>query len=316
MISAILLATYAITAGTLGAGWLRDAAWLARAPRLAIGAWQALAASVLLALAAAGLALAISFPHVSADLAGLFDLCAENLRHGYASPGGTATALIGVAVFAMVVARAAWCGLRTTIADHRERAARVAALDMVGRINIVAGALVIDHAAPYAFCIGGRRDRVVVTSGLLATLDGPELDAVLAHERAHLSQRHHLAMTACRILFATLAPLFPGFRRAMPQVRMYAELCADDCARRHADASSLRTALLRLACLPAPAGALAASAIEVETRLMRLASGEVRLSRLSLALAASGIAAAIVVPLLLAAGPALAMAWEGICLLG
>lgn len=38
--------------------------------------------SVLLSLAAAGLALAISFPHVSADRGMIVDLCAENLRHG------------------------------------------------------------------------------------------------------------------------------------------------------------------------------------------------------------------------------------------
>jgi len=316
MTSAILLVTYAVTAGTLGAGWLRDARWPTLAPRLAIAAWQALAASVLLALAAGGLALAISFPHVSADLAGLLNLCAENLRHGYASPGGTLTALIGLALFMTLLTRAAWCAFRTTTTDRRERVSRIAALDLVGRTNIVPGALVVDHATPYAFCIGGRRHRIVVTSGLLATLDPVELDAVLAHEHAHLRQRHHLALILCRILFATLSPVFPAFRAAMTRVRMYAELCADDSARRHVDVGPLRDALLRLACLPAPTGALAASALDVETRLLRLEDRGAGLSRPSVALVAFAIGAGILVPLLLAAGPALAMAWEGICLLG
>lgn len=316
MISAILLASYAVTAGTLGAGWLRDARWPTRAPRLAIAAWQALAVSVLLALAAAGLALAISFPHVSADLAELFNLCAANLRHGYASPGGTLTAFVGVTLFLGLFTRTAWCALRTTSTDRKERRARIEALDVVGRSDVLPGALVVDHAAPYAFCIGGRRHRIVVTSGLLATLNRAELDAVLAHEHAHLRQRHHLALSSCRILFATLAPFLPAFRRSMPQVRMYAELCADDCARQQVDTSSLRNALLRLACLPAPAATLAASALDVETRLLRLDADERRLTRGSTTLGALGIGAAIVVPLLLAAGPALAMAWEGICLLG
>ena len=316
MISAILLATYALTAGTLAAAWLRDATWTTRAPQLAIAAWQALAASVLLSLAASGLALAISFPHVSADLAGLFNLCAENLRHGYASPGGTLTSLLGLTLFLALLARATWCALRTTTADRRERTTRVAALDLLGRSDLLPGALVVEHDAPYAFCIGGRSHRIVVTSGLLATLDQDELDAVLAHEHAHLRQRHHLTMSACRILFSTLVPFFPAFRRAMPQVRMYAELSADDSARRHVDAGSLRSALLRLACLPAPAATLAASALDVETRLLRLEAPNRRLGRGSTAFGALGIGAAIVVPLLLAAGPALAMAWEGICLLG
>ena len=74
------------------------------------------------------------------------------------------------------------------------------------------GAVVLDHAAPYAFCVGGRRHRVVVTSGLLASLTAAELDAVLArHDRVdddhvelallHLGQRllavldgHHIEL--------------------------------------------------------------------------------------------------------------------------
>jgi hypothetical protein len=101
----------------------------------------------------------------------------------------------------------------------------------------------------------------------------------------------------------------------MSQVRTYAELCADDCARSQVDARSLRNALLRLVCLPAPAATLAASAHDVETRLLRLDGNETRLGLPSAVLGAIGIAAAVLVPLLLAAGPALAMAWEGLCLL-
>ena len=316
MISALLLITYAVTAGTLGAGWLRDSRWPAYAPQLAISAWQALAASVLLSLSAAGLALAMSFRHVSADLARLFNLCAENLRHGYASPGGTLTALLGVALTLALLARALWCGARTAASDRRERNARVAVLDLVGRTGIVQGAVVIDHAAPYAFCVGGRQHRVAITSGLLAALSQSELDAVMAHEHAHLRQRHHVALVTCRAIFGALSPIFPAFRRAMPQVRLYAELCADDAARHHVGDRPLRDALTRLSCLPAPAGALAASASDVETRILRLADQRRQLTRRASALAGLGIGAAIVVPLALAAAPALALAWEGVCLIG
>lgn len=313
MISAVLLATYAAVAGTLGAGWLRDARWPSLAPRLAIAAWQALAVSVLLSLAAAGLALAISFPHVSADLAKLLDLCAENLRHSYASPGGGLTALLGVTLFLILIARAAWCAVQASVSDRKERAARVAAFDLVGRRDVVAGALVVEHEAPYAFCIGGRRHRIVLTSGLLATLGSGELDAVLAHEHAHLRQRHHAALVVCRALFGTLAPLFPSFRTAMPLVRLFAELSADDGARRRVGPGPLRDALALLACLPAPAGTLAASAHDVEARLSRLCGRPRRLPLGAAAGAAFGIAAAVIVPLALAAAPAVAIAWEGIC---
>lgn len=313
MVSAVLLAAYAVVAGTLGAGWLRNSRWPELAPRLAVAAWQAVAASVVLAVAAAGLALAMSFSHVSADLARLLHLCVENLRHGYASPGGTATAVAGLALFTALLVRTGWCALRASSSDRRERSARLAVLDLLGRSDLVPGALVIDHSAPYAFCVGGRRHRVVVTTGLLATLESAEVEAVLAHEDAHLRQHHHVALVVCRALFSTLSPVFPAFRTAMSRVRLYVELCADDSARRHVGARPLERALTTLACQPAPAGALAASATEVEARLSRLALGQGGLGRARSLLAGAGIGVAILVPLALAAGPALAIAWEGIC---
>lgn len=316
MTSALLLMTYAAVAGTLGAGWLRDSRWPSLAPRLAIATWQALAISVLLSLSAAGLALAISFPHVSADLARLFDLCATNLQHSYASPGGTLTAVLGLCLFLMVLSRSAWCLMQASVIDRRERSARVIALDLVGRRDVVPGAMVLEHEAPYAFCVGGRHHRVVLTSGLIATLGPGELDAVLAHEHAHIRQRHHAALLACRAVFGTLAPVFPAFRKAMPLVRLYAELSADDDARRQVGSQPLRQALATLAYLPAPAGTLAASANDVETRLIRLTDRPGRLPFGASALASAGLAAAIVVPLALATAPALAIAWEGICLIG
>ena len=313
MISALLLTTYAVLAGTLGASWLREARWPSLAPRLAIAAWQSLALSVLLSLGASGLALAISFPHVSADLATLINLCAENLRHSYASPGGTLTALFGVTLFLVMVARSAWCAGQACVSDRRQRAARVAAFDLVGRRDVVPGALVVEHEAPYAFCIGGRRHRIVLTSGLLATLGPGELDAVLAHEHAHLRQRHHAALVVCRALFGVLTPVFPAFREAMPLVRLYLELCADDGARRRVGPGPLRDALARLACLPAPAGTLAASSQDVEARLSRLDGRTRRLPLAASATAGFGIVSAVIVPLALAAAPAVAIAWEGIC---
>ncbi len=316
MISAILLLVFGLAAGTWGATTLAQSAWTRSAPRLGIAAWQALAASVLLSLLAAAAALSISFQHVRGDLARLFDLCAENLKHGYASPGGTIFATLGLAAAGVLLARTVWCAFRVSREERRERRRRVAAIDLVGRTDVRPGVLVVDHAAAYAFCIGGKRHRVVVTTGLLDTLDEREVDAVLAHEAAHLRQRHHLALMACRTLFGTLAPFFPAFRTAMRHVRLLAELSADDCARHQVGAKSLRSALTRLACLPAPSGTLAASASDVETRLLRLRDDATGLRGRHAILTGFSISALVAIPLALAAAPALAMAWEGICLLG
>ena len=316
MISAVLLVAFGVTAGSWGAAALAQARWTARAPRLAIAAWQALASSVLLSIAAAGAALAVGFQHVRGDLAQLLNLCAENLKHGYASPGGTLLATLGVVSSGILVARTGWCAFSTWRQDAGERRARVAMLDIVGRSDIVPDALVLDHQVPYAFCIGGRRRRVVVTSALLESLDQRELEAVLAHEAAHLRQRHHLALTICRTTFGTLAPVFPAFRTAMPLVRLLAELSADDSARRRIGAEPLQSALLRLARVSAPSGTLAASANHVETRLIRLGHHNTGLPRHRALLTGMIIAGVVAVPLALAAAPALAMAWEGMCLIG
>ncbi len=316
MTSALLLVAFAFTAGTWGASALAQARWTARAPRLAIAAWQALATSVLLSVAAAGAALAIGFQHVRGDLAQLFNVCAENLKHGYASPGGTVVAAFGLASLGILVTRTLWCTLSIWRQDAGERRARVAMLDLVGHTGIVPGALVLDHHAPYAFCIGGRRHRVVVTSALLDSLDQRELDAVLAHEEAHLRQRHHAALMICRITFGTLAPFLPAFRTALPLVRLFAELSADDSARKRVGVAPLRSALLHLARLPAPSGTLAASASDVETRLVRLTDQKADLPRHRAVVAAVTIAGLVVVPLALVAAPVIAMAWEGMCLIG
>lgn len=74
MTSAALLIAYGVTMGTWGASSLLHARWAAVAPRLAIAAWQAIAASVLLSLVAAGIGLSMSVQHVRAEMARVFDL--------------------------------------------------------------------------------------------------------------------------------------------------------------------------------------------------------------------------------------------------
>ncbi|MEU7496440.1 MULTISPECIES: M56 family metallopeptidase [Streptomyces] len=51
---------------------------------------------------------------------------------------------------------------------------------------------VLPDAAPYAYALpGGRRDRIVVSRGMLGSLATRERRALFAHERAHLAARHH-----------------------------------------------------------------------------------------------------------------------------
>ena len=61
---------------------------------------------------------------------------------------------------------------------------------------------VVDSPAPNAFATGGLRSgqTVAVTTGLLDTLDDDELDAVLAHELAHVRNRDATVMSIAYLL--------------------------------------------------------------------------------------------------------------------
>lgn len=316
MTSAALLLTFAIAAGTRGVRWLAQSSWTSTAPRLAIATWQALAASVLLSLFAAGAALSISLKHIEVDLADLYRLCADSLQQGYVSPGGTANAIVGLGIAVLVVSRTAWSAFRVSRQVRHERRSWMAVIDLIGRADMLPGVLVLDHDVPYAFCIGGPSQRVVVTQGLLETLNREELEAVLAHERAHLQQRHHIALRICRTLFGALLPFFPAFRTAMSRVLLLAELSADDSARRRTGDYPLRAALTRLACLPAPSGTLAASAIDVETRLRRLSDDQSDGHRHRVMITGVGVASLVAIPLTFVAAATVALTWGGICLIG
>ncbi|SEC00862.1 M56 family metallopeptidase [Streptomyces sp. TLI_105] len=73
---------------------------------------------------------------------------------------------------------------------------------------------VLPDPVPYAYALPGRRDRVVVTTGMLAGLTAPERRALFAHERAHLAGRHHRFLLAVQ-LAARANPVLRPLRTAV-----------------------------------------------------------------------------------------------------
>lgn len=65
---------------------------------------------------------------------------------------------------------------------------------------------VLDDDVPRAFALPGAPGRIVVSRGMLRCLGDQEREALLAHERAHLRDRHHLFQTVWR-LTAAVNPL-------------------------------------------------------------------------------------------------------------
>lgn len=58
---------------------------------------------------------------------------------------------------------------------------------------------VLPDASAYAYALAGSPDRIVVSSGMLSSLDTPEQQVLLAHERAHLTHHHHRFVLALRL---------------------------------------------------------------------------------------------------------------------
>ena len=145
----------------------------------------------------------------------------------------------------------------------RARRRQRALLALLGRGDPKApGALVVDHPAAAAYCLPGLRSRIVVSVGALDLLRPAELAAVLAHERAHLRERHDLVV----LPFTALRRAF-GWSRvcadAHNSVALLIEMLADDRALRVRPARALAGALARFGTAgcaeSAPAGALAVS---------------------------------------------------------
>lgn len=175
-------------------------------------------------------------------------------------PVSTPVAVAAVTVLAIALASgvvAMLAGARATLAAYH-LAAEVGG----GELHV------LNSGQASALAVPGRHGRIVVTSGLLRRLDGPQRRALLAHERAHLRHRHHLHQTATTVAVA-LNPLLWPLRSA---VRLSCERWADEEAASVSPRGTVAQALLQAAGAgaSAPGALLAAAAHEVADRIAAL----------------------------------------------
>ncbi len=116
-----------------------------------------------------------------------------------------AGALVGACVWAQLrYVRSETLGAvdaeRATADSHPELDRRVTRLAAQASVP-TPECYVVDSETPNSFALDGvGRPTLVVSTGLLATLDGDHLDAVLAHELAHLQHRDATVMTLASFL--------------------------------------------------------------------------------------------------------------------
>jgi len=286
----VLLLLFAAAVPAAAGRWLPRAAWPSRAPRAGIAVWLAGPLSAVACLALAGLILAVPCAQVGADLA--------MLRAQYASPAGAVAGLAGSLLMVTTLGRLTWYYWSAAASARRCRARHDDVLAVIARPGPAADIRIIDSGHPAVYCLPGRR-RIVLTTAALDSLDGSQLDAVLAHERAHLSGRHHLVLR----LAAALERTFPGvrfFAVAAEQVAYLVEVAADDAAAHRAPRLTVAAALLAVAAAGIAAGALGAGGSAVARRIERLIDPPLRSSpgRRAVTYAALATATAVAVTVL------------------
>jgi Peptidase family M48 len=280
---AALLAALAM-GSVLGASALAQAGWPRRSPAAAILLWQALGLAG--GLAAVGALVSLGLPgdhlgvtHSLLHLGAVFPVDAFRFPVGFGMVGAMpglllAFRLICLAAGLALLASLCWVLIAASAAALQARRRQRALLALLAHGDPkVPGALVVDYPTAAAYCLPGLRSRIVVLSvGTLELLGRGELAAVLAHERAHLRERHDLVLLP-----------FTALRRAFPRsvmcteshraVALLVEMLADDRALRGGPARELVSALVRFGTAgtcPAPAGTLAVGEGEMAARVVRL----------------------------------------------
>ncbi|MGW6740135.1 M56 family metallopeptidase [Streptomyces sp. NPDC055025] len=302
MNAASALIGYSVVVGLVVPRLLLRGTWIYRAPALGAAVWQALSLSFSVAATLTASSLAVPTEHLHAGLVGILHSCGLHLGPGRPDPG-TADRLAIALPSAMALALAA------SFVFHLVRARRLRerhrdTLDLVGRHSARLRATVLPYDLPAAYCLPGRRPRVVVSEAAVRDLSPEQLDAVLEHERAHITGRHHLALAAVEA-FHSLFPWLPLARLAKEQTALLMEMAADDRALRSHSHEVLATAMYEMAAARAPKGALAVGGETVVIRLRRILARRGGPHPVVSGTVATVAAVVPVLPLLLACPPVL-----------
>lgn len=290
----LLLTGYATTITTCAPRLLSRSSLPRRSPGLALALWHT-------SIASAGFAISL----VAIKLISTALLLPTGPPQPDGQPGSMAETLVAVAAGLFIVAYGSARLFRSTThvlrAQRTGRRRHLELLSLLGRYDSELDATIVPSPAAAAYCVTGT-NQVVITEHALRLLGPDQLAAVLAHERAHLTGRHHLLVTWATLLMDA----FPGVT-ALVQLREatsnLVELLADDKALRQVKPGSLAGAIALLS-RGAPEGRLAATGGQTLVRVERLLDPPPRLWP-PIIIACAVVTPLIVgIPLLLASYPA------------
>lgn len=242
----------------------------AMAARPLVGRLPPAAAAWLLVLSALALALASSAVLGMLALTALVRIPLVDSLAGMSwpvisqhDPAATPVAMAAgalLAAAATAACRALWRRARALIAAGRE------AYHLPGAGQVV----VTDDAAADAYTLPGLPCRIVITTGMLRALSGPERQVLLAHERAHASGLHYLFTTAARLAAAANPVLLPVSSAVGYAVERWAdERAAAVTGDRELAARAIARAALATTAAPRRRAAGALGAVSIPARMHR-----------------------------------------------
>jgi Zn-dependent protease with chaperone function len=246
LVASILLGMLAIILAWPVPVLLGKAEWPSRAPASALLLWQSIALTGVLSLLGALLTFGLQ-PFGDTLLHGIRGLMLT-IVEDRPIPGTDAIYLLAVGAAVLLGLHLVLNLVLTIVSTERQRRRHRHLLALLASPDPDRpDTQLIDNAAPVAYCLPGALKSVTVFSaGLVTLLSADELSAVIAHERAHVSQRHDLLLVAFRAWHTSL-PWFPSAYRAEREVGALVEMLADDRARTTSADATLATAIALVA---------------------------------------------------------------------
>ncbi len=216
--------------------------WQTRHPKSALAAWfSAVAAGVIFALV------------------GIGELIVQGIGAAALPPAESlAASLLAWGALALLGGVAAIVALHAEPLERSHRArtqhllSRTRASDHRGRLSI----LWVDAPTEVVCSIPGRQPRILVSQELRVLLTPPQLQAVLAHEFAHVRSWHGLAVRVAEVCEACTPRMLRSSSDLKRATLLLIELAADDDAARQAGAAHLANALSRIGAESGDAGLL------------------------------------------------------------
>jgi Zn-dependent protease with chaperone function len=136
---------------------------------------------------------------------------------------------------------------------------------------------IVASAEPFAYSLPGRPGQVVVSTGMLRSLDPQERRVLIAHEQSHLRRRHHRYVRATELAVAAMPMLAPVSGRLRFAVERWAD---EDAAVEIGDRATVASAIARaaLASQSSPRLGLAIADAGVVERVQIMLAGPARRS--------------------------------------